>query len=289
VQLENNPSKRCLLIDADIIAYYVACGVDSAVDWNQDGSGLADIARTDLVNYLTAILHHTNADTGILCMSDPRRIYFRHGLFSNYKANRTHGTPPKTLDAVKEMMRKDKLLPNVTSQSVHALEADDVIGVLATHPSHVAGEKIVASSDKDLKQIPGKHLRLKPGRHFAEIIEITRPEADYFFWTQTLTGDTTDGFPGCPGIGPVKAEKILLNALRKSSPEETELTAWEAIVSAYDRVFPGEGRERALVQARVARILRASDYDTERKLVIPWTPPIRHTQPDSTPKLLPAS
>lgn len=29
------------------------------------------------------------------------------------------------------------------------------------------------------------------------------------FWTQMLTGDTTDNIPGCKGIGPKKAEKIL--------------------------------------------------------------------------------
>jgi hypothetical protein len=39
--------------------------------------------------------------------------------------------------------------------------------------------------------------------------EITEAQADRFHMIQTLTGDVTDGYPGCPGIGPVKAEQIL--------------------------------------------------------------------------------
>jgi DNA polymerase-1 len=64
---------------------------------------------------------------------------------------------------------------------------------------------------------------------------------------QTLTGDTTDGYPGCKGIGPVNADKVLEGL---GTPEEM----WEAVVEAYRK--KGFGREFALQQARCAFILR---------------------------------
>ena len=82
------------------------------------------------------------------------------------------------------------------------LEGDDCLGLLATRPGN---ECIVVSSDKDLKTIPGKLYRPDDD----EVLEISLEEADRFFLTQTLTGDVTDGYKGCPGVGPKTAEKIL--------------------------------------------------------------------------------
>ena len=39
--------------------------------------------------------------------------------------------------------------------------------------------------------------------------EIISEEGRYFHMMQTLTGDTADGYPGCPSVGKVTAEKIL--------------------------------------------------------------------------------
>ena len=73
-----------------------------------------------------------------------------------------------------------------------SLEADDVLGILATEPSNE--ERIIVSIDKDLYQIPAKIS--KDGKTFEEISE---NEANYWHMMQTLTGDSTDGYSGCPG------------------------------------------------------------------------------------------
>src|SRR5690606_35316533 len=85
------------------------------------------------------------------------------------------------------------------------LEGDDVLGMIATNPKMYPGEKIVCAIDKDLKTIPCTLYNYEK----QELREITRYEADHFWMMQTLMGDRTDGYPGCPGIGPKKAEKIL--------------------------------------------------------------------------------
>ena len=81
---------------------------------------------------------------------------------------------------------------------------------------------------------------------------------------QTLTGDKTDGYAGCPSIGPKTAEKILKGA-------ETLADMWTAVTDTYAK--QKLSTEVALQQAQVARICRASDFNFKTKKVIPWTPP----------------
>ena len=73
---------------------------------------------------------------------------------------------------------------------------------------------------------------------------------------QTLVGDLTDGFGGCPTIGGVKASRVLA-VCPKDLPE-----MWDAVVAEYKRQKLDE--EYALTQARLARILRASDWDNKK-------------------------
>jgi DNA polymerase-1 len=77
---------------------------------------------------------------------------------------------------------------------------------------------------------------------------------------QTLQGDSVDGYKGCPGIGPKKAEKILADS---TDP-------WGDIVSAY--MGKGLTEDDALVQAQVARICQHQNYNYDTAEVIPWTP-----------------
>ena len=133
------------------------------------------------------------------------------------------------------------------------------------------GRKIIVSVDKDMRTVPSNVYRTS---HPDEgVVQVTEAEADYYHLFQTLVGDATDGYPGCPGIGPVRATKILSNAVfqnaetgRKGGPTDF----WGAIVAAYDKA--GFGEEEALVQARCARILRSSDYDFQNKEPILWNP-----------------
>ena len=112
------------------------------------------------------------------------------------------------------------------------------------------------SGDKDFKTIPGRFYDFLRN----EFYDITQEEADYWHLFQTLIGDTTDNYKGCPGCGAVSAKKLL----------DSEGATWETIVGAFEK--KGLSESDALVQARVARILRASDYDFETKKPILWSP-----------------
>ena len=79
---------------------------------------------------------------------------------------------------------------------------------------------------------------------------------------QTLTGDPTDGYPGCKGVGPVGATKAL-----QGHPEGH----WGAIVALYEK--QGLTEADALLNARMAYMLRAHNYDFNTKEITHWTPP----------------
>jgi hypothetical protein len=107
-----------------------------------------------------------------------------------------------------------------------------------------------------------------PGRHLSPlkddgIILISEAEANRRWMLQTLTGDTSDGYKGIPKIGPKRAAAILGNA-------RTLAAMWRAVVTAYRDT--GLTEDDALMTARVARILRNSDYDKTTKEIVLWHP-----------------
>lgn len=177
-----------------------------------------------------------------LCFSD--KVNFRKLLTPTYKSNRVTRKPMGFL-AFRQQI--EEMYPSIVKPT---LEADDVLGILATKPGNDA---IIVSGDKDLMQVPGKHL--KDGK----IVTVTKEEGDLFHLRQTLTGDQVDGYAGCPGIGPKTAEKVLDCEDR-----------WAAIVQAYEK--KGLTEADALLQARLARILRWEDWDNDNQKVILWEP-----------------
>jgi DNA polymerase-1 len=103
-----------------------------------------------------------------------------------------------------------------------------------------------------MKTIPG--LLWRSG----EMLTITTEQADYNHLYQTLIGDSTDGYPGLRGVGEKRASTILENP------------NWESVVGAF--IKSGHTEEEALTQARLARILRAEDYNFEYGEPILWSP-----------------
>ncbi len=84
------------------------------------------------------------------------------------------------------------------------------------------GRYVVASTDKDLKQIPGLHYNWKKER----VAEVDQRRADYWFYFQVLTGDSTDGYAGgCPGIGECRARRVL---------EDAAPDMWARVVAAFE-------------------------------------------------------
>lgn len=237
-----------ILIDADILVYRAIASVEREVEYEPDVWVMYSDeteAREAFDEMLTGILTTVGTKSNyLLCFSDGAN--FRKDLDPTYKAHRAATRKPMGFKAF-----RNDIVSSYPSTSKPSLEADDVIGILAT--KFIDKAPIIVSGDKDLMQIPGKHLV------DGEIVTVSKEQGDRLHMMQTLTGDATDGYPGCPGIGPKTAERILAQGIE-----------WNRVVDAYTKA--GLTEEQALLQARLARILRVEDWDEEKKEPKLWTP-----------------
>lgn len=233
-----------LLIDGDIVAYQAAVSAETPVNWG-DGLWTLHAYEEEVVvkieQHLSLIMGDLHFDQIQVAISDIKN--FRKDVDPQYKANRKNIRKPMLLQFAKDYLfeKYDGLIyPN--------LEADDVLGIELTSDP----ETVIWSTDKDLKTVFGVHLIDN------QLQVITEEQADYWFFYQTLVGDLTDNYQGCPKVGPKTAEKIL-----------EQSCTWDAVVAAF--VKAGLSEKVALQNARLARILRASDYKNGE--VVLWTPP----------------
>lgn len=239
------------LIDGDILVHRVAAAVEIPWEWDDDVWTLHADARLakHLLDVEIASIREKLGGKSVavtICLSSPNN--WRNTILPSYKSNRKTRKPMvyKDLRAYVASTYDVAVLPT--------LEADDVMGIMATDPKKK--NRVIVTIDKDLGTVPGVHFN--PDKD-AQVRVITEDEANYAHMMQTLCGDATDGYAGCPGVGPKKAETILGSGW-----------LWPSVVAAFEKA--GISEQEALVQARVARILRHGEFDPKTAEVKLWTP-----------------
>jgi len=194
---------KVALIDADSLLYY------------EMGKDTLEEAIEGINSRIQTILEETGAHkyAGFLTIGK----CFRYAVAETrpYKYNRKLSSKPPIFYALKEYLQQDP--HNFTC--VSKLEADDCVSVYATVISERKGQAyVVCSPDKDvLKQVPGKHFNYQK----MEWVNTSEQDAKKFLWMQTLMGDSTDGIPGIPGMGPKTSEKIIKNVKKVEYYQET--------------------------------------------------------------------
>jgi DNA polymerase-1 len=247
--LASNPSLE-LRIDADFYAYRACQQNEEELDWGKDlitiSSNFKQVTRS-FESVITSLRRRFDTDRVTLYFSHHRN--FRKEIDPDYKGQRTKRKPVgyrRLLDWCKK---------HYVTVVLDHVEADDALGV----DCHMdKATFVLVSPDKDMKQISCLHYNEK------EVFRVTPHQADRFFYQQVITGDPVDGYKGVPGMGEVAAKKLL----DKIPPESW----WEAILLAY--VKAGLSEDDAIRNARLARILRPGEYDTETCSPILWNPPI---------------
>lgn len=239
-----------LLIDADITCYSSCAGSQEEIEWDQDTWSIyTDLAKAkaSFEWWLDKTISQTGMSEFKLCFTGTEN--FRKVLNHAYKAKR--GKKPVGYGALKEWAKDT--YPFFEKPQ---LEADDAMGILATK---FPGRAFPLTMDKDLLTIPGRMFHINQKLE-GKWIESNEKEGNRQFLIQALMGDATDGYGGCPGIGPKTAEKLL----------DKHGAVWKTVVDAY--IKAGLTAEDALMNARMARILRAEDWDFETSEVKLWTP-----------------
>lgn len=253
-----------LLFDADMLVFRVTAASETEINWHGDlwtlHSNLADCQEkfdAMVVSITDRVLNHLKYEGDyqiIMCFSDKQN--FRKTLLPTYKANRSGKRKPLAYSAMVEWVRKEYY----AFHKFVGLEADDVIGILATEPET---NNVIISGDKDMRSIPGLFYDLIHN----EFYEVSKDEAQRWHYYQTLVGDTADNYKGCPKVGTVGANKIL-----------DADCSWDAVVKAFEKA--GLSEEEALVQARVAHILQWEDYSHDGLALALWTPKDTHIASD---------
>jgi DNA polymerase I len=238
-----------LLIDADYLAYKTCAACEDEVDFGNDvilvTSRFQEVTRafTQEINKIWNVFDQEI----ILFFSSPNN--FRKQISTDYKGHRNRKKPC----GYKRLLNWCAEYYEVII--VDGLEADDAIGIFATNPIEQDYDHVIVSPDKDMKQIPGTLYNMKD-----PVSETTLEEANKWFFMQVMSGDQTDGYAGVPGIGLKKAAAIL----------EEQGCCWKAVLDTFLKA--GLTEEDALRNARLARILRYSDFNPSTNHVILWTP-----------------
>lgn len=243
-----------LLVDGDEYLFKATSVVEREVQWDEENHTLSCNEREawdNFVRLLNQLQEVFDTDDVVLCFSG-KRPYFREWIFPSYKSGRSLRKP------LCYATLREKCNAEYCVRAVSGIEADDVMGILATKPD--AKHSIIVSQDKDMETVPG--FWSKDGKD-VQVVDVTR--AARFHYLQTLTGDKTDSYPGCPGFGPTLAEKHLAADTGVGLP-----WSWERVLAAYEK--RKLGANHALTQARVAKILTWDLWDTNRKEPILWQP-----------------
>ena len=204
------PNKKLLLLDAYALifrAFYAMIRSPRITS-----TGIDTSAVFGFVNTLQDLLKRQQPSHIAVCF-DPPGGTFRHENYEPYKANREK-TPEGILQAVPYIKRILEAY-RIPIYTVEGYEADDVIGTL----SHLAEQQgfftYMVTADKDFGQLVTPNIKvLNPSKN--EILGVEEVNAKYGIQTPRqlidilgLMGDSADNIPGCPGVGPKNAEKLI--------------------------------------------------------------------------------
>ena len=172
----------------------------------------------------SAVMGFVNTLNEILTKEQPTHIgvafdhgkTFRDEAFPAYKAQREE--TPEDIRASVPVIKTIIEAMHIPVLQVDGFEADDVIGTLATKAGAAGIKTYMLTPDKDYGQLVSDNVFIFRPRHGGgyETMGPSEVCAKYELDSPTqvidllaLMGDSADNFPGCPGVGPKTAAKLI--------------------------------------------------------------------------------
>lgn len=149
---------------------------------------------------------------------DPKGGTFRHREFPAYKAQRE--AQPEDITFAVPYIKQIIEAYRIPIIEVPDYEADDVVGTLARLADETGEyETYMMSPDKDYAQLVTPRSRIFKPKSFGPGYEVLDEAAvlskyglkrtDQVIDMLGLQGDSADNIPGCPGVGPKTAQKLI--------------------------------------------------------------------------------
>ena len=200
-------ARKLLLVDGSSYLYRAFHALPPLSNSKGEPTG----AVLGVLNMLNKLIREESPDRVAVIFDAPGRT-FRDDLFEQYKAHR----PPMPDDLRSQVQ---PLLDAVAAMGLPLLripgvEADDVIGTLATQAARADYDVLISTGDKDMAQLVGPRIGLvntmsntRLDRDGVKSKFDVFPEQiiDYL----ALVGDSSDNIPGVTGVGPKTAAKWL--------------------------------------------------------------------------------
>ena len=205
------PTKKLLLLDAYALifrAFYAMIRSPRVTS-----TGIDTSAIFGFVNTLQDLLKREQPSHIAVCFDPPGGKTFRHESYEPYKANREK-TPEGILVAVPYIKRILQAY-RIPIFEIEGFEADDVIGTLSHQAEGQGFFTYMVTADKDFGQLVTPNIKIfNPSKN--EIMGVEEVNAKYGINSPKqlidilgLMGDSADNIPGCPGVGPKNAEKLI--------------------------------------------------------------------------------
>ena len=211
--MSDNP-KKLYLIDAYALIYRSYFAFIRNPRFNSKGVNTS--AALGFANTLVQLLENDKPEY-IGVVFDMSKPTFRHELFPEYKANRQE--MPEDLRKSIPYIRKLIEAFRIPIIEMEGFEADDIIGTLAQKASSEGFTTFMMTPDKDYAQlVTDSILMYKPGKsgNDNEVWGIDEVKQNFGIESPLqvidilgLMGDSADNIPGCPGIGPKNAQKLI--------------------------------------------------------------------------------
>jgi DNA polymerase-1 len=207
-------NNKLFLLDAYALIYRAYYAFIKNPRINSKGQNTSAIFG--FVNTLEEILRKENP-THIAVVFDSPEPSFRHIKYEEYKAQRE--ATPEDIKASIPIIKEILQAYNIPILEIPGYEADDVIGTIAKKMAAQGVDVYMMTPDKDYVQLVDDHILIyKPryGNNDFDILDKEKVIEKYslshpmqMIDMLALMGDASDNIPGCPGIGPKTAQKLL--------------------------------------------------------------------------------
>jgi DNA polymerase-1 len=205
-------SAPLLAVDGPFVLYRSFFALPDSIKGTQDRPINALLGA---VNVLLRVAADRGPRAIVICFGAEAAEY-RVELYPRYHADR-----PEVPDALQWQFDQAPELFKAfgwSVESVPELEADDLLGSLATVETDAGGSALILTGDRDMYQCVSEHvavLYLKQGTSGFEQVGPKEVQSRYGIPPAlvpdfiALRGDPSDGLPGAPGIGPKLAADLL--------------------------------------------------------------------------------